>query len=133
LETGISDPVKGDDELTLYWHPKYTEASGNGFKLQHDLFSIGLLLFEIAKWRPLKYYFTHLQRHDRTMTPSSFTAALVEKEKDELEFRVGTHYATAVLTCINGTFEVEGGDPNDTRLKLASFEKVVKNLRRCNA
>jgi len=133
LETGISDPVRGDDELTLYRHPKYTEASGNGFKLQYDLFSIGLLLFEIAKWRPLKYYFTRLQRHDRTMTPSSFIAALVEKEKDELEFRVGTHYATAALTCINGTFEVEGDDPNNTRLKLAYFEKVVKNLRPCKA
>ena len=51
-------------------------------------------------------------------------------KKDELEFRMGTHYATALLTCLYGTFGVQGEDLKDTRLKLAYF---VKNLALCSA
>jgi len=54
--------------------------------LQHDLFGIGFLRFEIAKWRPLKNYFARLERQDASMTPGSFAAALVEEEKIRWSF-----------------------------------------------
>jgi hypothetical protein len=104
-----------------------------GYRTRYDLFSIGLLLFEIAKWRPLNTYFTRLQKQNAKMTPETFASTLVEKEKDELEFRMGTHYATSLLTCLNGIFGVQGEDPKDTCLKLAYFDKVVKNLALCRA
>jgi Prion-inhibition and propagation len=132
-EAGISDPVAVAEELELYQHREYQGKTGKGYNLRYDLFSIGLLLFEIAKWRSLKNYFTRLRKHDAEVDTKTFATKLVEEEKEELKFRMGEHYTTAVMACLEGQFGVEGDDRNDTSLKLAYFDKVVKTLALCRA
>ena len=59
-EVGISDEVKAGKELEIYQHPEYTSKNRKEYQLRYDLYSIGLLLFEIAKWKPLS---TYLERY----------------------------------------------------------------------
>ncbi|KAL6244857.1 hypothetical protein RBB50_008385 [Rhinocladiella similis] len=130
-EAGISDPVQVAQELELYQHPEYHGQVSEGYNLRYDIFSIGLLLFEIAKWRPLANYFTRLQRRDSEVNVKTFAAKLVESEREELEFRMGTSYTTAVIACLENQFGVERDDRHDLSLKLAYFDKVVKPLALC--
>ncbi|KAF2111606.1 prion-inhibition and propagation-domain-containing protein [Lophiotrema nucula] len=132
-ETGISDRELPSNDLKLYQHPAYQGREGTGYKLVYDFYSIGLLLFEIGKWKPLDYYFRRLQTQGKSMSTKLFGSRLIELESDELEFRTGTHYKTAVLTCLRGDFEMEGEEPGEKQLKLAYFDKVVKSLDLCRA
>ena len=129
-EARISDQVKIGKELEMYQHPDYGLKTGKEYQLRYDLYSIRLLLFEIAKWRPLKNYFVRYQRRD---TETTFAARIIEEEKEEMEFRMGTRYTEAVMACLKGQFTVGIDDPNNADLKLAYFDKVVKNLDSCRA
>jgi hypothetical protein len=121
-EKGISDKPK-QMQTELYRHPEYRQD----FKLAYDIFGIGLLLFEIAKWQPLSHYYESLRRRNIIASRENFSPKLLETEQQNLEFRMGIHYKSAVLSCL------EGDDPNDKRMRLAYFEKVVKVLDQCRA
>jgi hypothetical protein len=130
-EQGISDKPSPDPEFDLYRHPACQGEPSESFQLRYDLFSIGLLLFEIYKWRPLSNYRAKME--GANVTPSAFVERLISTESADLEFRMGEHYRAAVMTCLRGSFGVEGEDQLDKRLKLAFFEKVVKQLDKCHA
>lgn len=129
--TGISDKPESNTIFDLYRHPNCQGDPSESFQLRFDLFSIGLLLFEIAKWRPLSSYRDKMK--GSKVTPSAFVEWLIATQCSDLEFRMGVHYQAAVLTCLRGSFGIEGDDPLDKRLKLAFFEKVVKQLNACHA
>jgi len=128
---GISDSPQSDPIFDLYRHPDYQGGRSESFQLRFDLFSIGLLLFEVAKWRPLSNYRAKMK--DAKISPSAFVEWLTASQCSDLEFRMGVHYQAAVLTCLRGSFGIEGDDPLDKHLKLAFFEKVVKRLNACHA
>jgi hypothetical protein len=128
---GISVAPPHDPRLAIYRHPAYLQSAQRKFRLRYDLFSIGLLLFEIAKWRPLMKYYTDMHNPDL----KTFVSQLCAKEAADLEFRVGKTYKDAMFACLEGAFGVkDDGEPEaDKRLKLAFFEKVVKVLDQCQA
>ncbi|KAI6279193.1 hypothetical protein MCOR28_002835 [Pyricularia oryzae] len=43
----------GDVATAMYRHPRYQGAAAQGYRLEYDLYSLGLVLLEIALWRPL--------------------------------------------------------------------------------
>lgn len=130
-QAGISDKPNPDPKFDLYRHPACQAEPPESFQMRFDLFSIGLLLFEIAKWRPLSNYRAGIG--GAQVTPSAFVDKIVNNVNADLEFRMGVHYKEAVLTCLQSSFGINGEDPLDKRLKLAFFEKVVKQLNNCHA
>jgi hypothetical protein len=129
--TGISDNPQSDPLFDLYRHPDCQGERSESFQLRFDLFSIGLLLFKIAKWRPLSNY--HVKMKAAKTMPPAFVEWLIASQTSDLEFRMGVHYQAAVLTCLQGSFGIEGDDLLDKCLKLAFFEKVVRKLNTCHA
>jgi hypothetical protein len=73
-----------------------------------------------------------MRRRNIIVSQENFSQKLLETEQQNLEFRMGIHYKSVVLSCLEGC-GVEGGDPNDKRMRLAYFEKVVKVLNQCRA
>lgn len=132
-EVGISDPVEQDEELELYRHPEYQGRSPESFRLRYDFFSIGMLLYEVARWRPIMNSYFRYKGKDPIVTPATFAKTLVENERRDLGFRMGTHYADATLTCLEGSFGDEVADSDEVELKLSYFNKVVKALDICKA
>jgi hypothetical protein len=39
--------------LSLYRHPNYQGEAAQGYKIQYDIYSVGLVLMEICMWEPL--------------------------------------------------------------------------------
>ncbi|KAI6348140.1 hypothetical protein MCOR25_010852 [Pyricularia grisea] len=46
----------GDVATAMYRHPRYQGAAAQGYRLEYDLYSLGLVLLEIALWRPLSSF-----------------------------------------------------------------------------
>jgi hypothetical protein len=128
---GVSVASPSDPTLVIYRYPAYLQSVKRKFRLRYDFFSIGLLLFEIAKWRPLWKYYTEMHKPE----VETFVSELCAKEAADLEFRVGKTYKDAMFACLEGSFGVEDDrEPEeDKELKLAFFEKVVKVLDQCQA
>ncbi|KAM7210797.1 prion-inhibition and propagation domain containing protein [Rhypophila decipiens] len=145
-EHGISDQERHrTPELELYTHPEYQYVQEPGrHRLLYDMYSIGMLLFEIGMWRPLRVYFSRMKREDESLTTVSFGAKLLERESANLEFRMGRHFKDAVAQCLTGGLGMEisasasplstvGENLGNQGLKLAYFERVVKALDVCQA
>ncbi|KAK0716012.1 prion-inhibition and propagation-domain-containing protein [Lasiosphaeris hirsuta] len=136
-EKGVSDQERRTTELQLYQHPEDQGRDEPGHKLIYDMYGIGMLLFEIGMWRSIGAYYARWNRNDRSLEVGSFGSKLIEVESANLEFRMGSHFKSAVIDCLTsnlGTGEVTNmEDPGARDLKLSYFEKVVKKLDLCRA
>jgi hypothetical protein len=57
-----------DFDMDIYYHPEYLEKA-SAFHKTYDIYGLGLILLEIAKWRPLKDLFIPIMRErDLEMT-----------------------------------------------------------------
>lgn len=51
-------PAVDDVERAMYTHPDYIgQQRENGFKKTYDMYSVGIILIEIALWRPINHIF----------------------------------------------------------------------------
>ncbi|KAF1992987.1 hypothetical protein P154DRAFT_504182 [Amniculicola lignicola CBS 123094] len=57
-----SQRLDRDPDIDVYRHPDCLEEDYAGFHKSYDLYSLGLVLFEIAKWRPIKETFLRSAR-----------------------------------------------------------------------
>jgi hypothetical protein len=67
LEGQPSERPNKDPELDIYRHPDYLDEPPSRFRKSFDIYAFGLVLLEIAKWRPLKSIFEDiiLDQHNR--------------------------------------------------------------------
>ncbi|KAK4235383.1 prion-inhibition and propagation-domain-containing protein [Achaetomium macrosporum] len=69
----------GDVGVAIYRHPHYQGEAAQGYKVQYDIYSVGLVLVEIALWMPLSSFLeaTAKKRNDRgAAAPRDLIAAL---------------------------------------------------------
>ena len=102
----------GQLESAIYRHPYYQGEAASGYQVHYDIYSFGLLLFEIAVWAPLMDLLaaTPRQRPPVELSPKMGrfheTEALELKRRTlirvehDLPFRVGSKYAAVVRWCM---------------------------------
>ncbi|TKA65259.1 hypothetical protein B0A49_06848 [Cryomyces minteri] len=111
-----------DPEWAVYCHPSYQKSDHRGgFRKTYDMYSIGIILLEIAYWKPADHLF-ELENSKTTttnLTPASAEGAvstssaklqdvrsrLLTGESDLLEnvrVTMGERYHNAVKACIQG-------------------------------
>ncbi|KAF3938860.1 hypothetical protein ABW19_dt0207841 [Dactylella cylindrospora] len=88
---------QADDEEILYRHPDYKEDAS--FHPKFDLFSVGIILWEIGLWRPGS------RRTIEPRGPLTNWRRWIEKETQKLEFAVGIGYSRVVEACLSGEYE----------------------------
>lgn len=118
-------------EDDYYLDPEYLQDCMIGYQPQFDLYSLGIVLTEIALWKPIEVLLERLSvlRNSRRIHRREF---ITEYIVPELELAVGVVYADAVRRCVNGNFDVENGEKERELLK--SFDKlVIANLDKCYA
>jgi hypothetical protein len=79
-----SEKPERDPNFDIYRHPTYLESSTAHFHKVFDIYSLGLVLFEIAKWRPLKTTFIQLAFDAHLKKKKIATKSLTEQEKNDL-------------------------------------------------
>lgn len=87
--------------LGIYLHPELLEHSGRRYRRSDDVYSLGMILFEIAFWEPL-------QAFEKGETPqtsgevSRRSKEILKTAKIELDAEVGPVYQQVVLSCLEG-------------------------------
>lgn len=105
--------VLGDLESAIYRHPNYQGEAASGYKIHYDIYSLGLILFEIAIWDPL---LTLLAAKSKVKPPVDLSPNMVRFHQVEamelkrramirveydLPYRMGSKYAEVVKWCLN--------------------------------
>ncbi|PHH65097.1 hypothetical protein CDD82_1702 [Ophiocordyceps australis] len=129
----------------MYRHPSYQGDAAAGYKLQYDVYSLGLVLVEIALWKPLH---TFVQTRPKSSThgpqtcpdPAIFhepQAAALKRRllhtvDAEFGFRVGSHYHHATKFCLEfADLDASAADDEfPTHPSLEFYNKVVVPLSR---
>jgi hypothetical protein len=104
--------VLGDLESAIYRHPSYQGEAASGYQIHYDIYSFGLVLFEIATWAPLMDLLAAVPRQKPPVDLSPNMARFQETEALELKrralirvdydlpFRVGSKYTAVVRWCL---------------------------------
>lgn len=119
------NPEESDPSDRLYKHPKYLEA-GSGFSPMFDIYSLGVVLFEIAIWQPLQYQLGPQN------TASEIRETLI-RSVSVLGFSVGEVYENVVRRCLTGDFGVDVANGGEWRLTRSVWSYVSQELARCVA
>jgi hypothetical protein len=106
----------------IYRHPHYQGESAQGYRIEFDVYSLGLVLVDIALWMPLSSFldasnaagqkrFPSNERFHRTESLILKTIVL-DRLKKEFAFRLGTVYFEVVRWCLT-VADLPLADPDD--------------------
>ncbi|KAH6649387.1 hypothetical protein F5144DRAFT_4293 [Chaetomium tenue] len=140
--TTFSRGPQANEQLKDYQHPVYLEAMNLGdgagtqdraperYRQEFDYYSVGLVLLEIAVWKPL----ANITRKIRG-SPEQVRQALIGKCMGLVASYMGDTYAQVVKRClcfyedVAGSGSVHGNDPAFARAEFRRL--VVDELRLC--
>jgi Prion-inhibition and propagation len=80
-----SEKLDRDPDSDIYRHPDCLEEDYAGFHKSYDVYSLGLVLFEIAKWRPIKETFLRSARAKALKAQKKTEKELTKQELRELD------------------------------------------------
>lgn len=83
-----SQRLDRDPDNDIYRHPDCLEEDYAGFHKCYDVYSLGLILFEIAKWRPIKEAFLRGARAKALTAQKKTEKELTRRELHELDKRL---------------------------------------------
>ena len=121
-----TQPQSEDISVSIYRHPDLN--NGSGYRKLYDLYSLGVVLFEIALWEPL-----YMRGGVRAYGADGEARRnwLIKAADAVLGGRVGEKYRDVVKACLTGNFgpnvDVEGD------LDRAVLFNVVDRLYECKA
>jgi serine/threonine protein kinase len=139
----------GDWAHNIYRHPeRMGEFPAEAYRMQHDIYSLGVCLLEIGLWEPLVEYAgwdassePEYGRVCRDFVATNrpwvlFKDYLVELAESELPRRMGDRYAEVVVTCLtcldrDGNFgdESEVADADGILVGVRFIETIFGQLK----
>ena len=107
--------VLHDLEAAIYRHPLYQGEAASGYQVHYDIYSLGLVLFEIAIWSPLMALLAARYKPEKAplvaLSPDMRQFYELEAKElhrrvnlridEEVAYRMGTKYKNAVHWCLN--------------------------------
>ena len=142
--------LSGDVATAIYRHPSYQGEAAQGYKIQYDIYSLGLILVEIALWVPLSTFLDGKPSSSNAKSSTKDTsmrlsldmevfyaphAALLKNRvlnrvDNELAFRVGSAYYNAVKFCLEFADKKAISDASDfpSHPALEFYDNVVTPL-----
>ncbi|KAH0536193.1 hypothetical protein FGG08_006901, partial [Glutinoglossum americanum] len=127
-------------EYDIYRHPAtHSSNPTSSYKKPYDIYSLGVILVEIAHWRPIDQIIgiedLAKAKPEKTRGVQKLLLDTAEGYLDDVAFRVGERYREAVVMCLSGEFGVGGKGLKDykeeehgARLQAEFYEKVVLKL-----
>jgi hypothetical protein len=136
----ITEDAPSQSEADMYRHPETLGlARRSRFRGRFDVYSLGMVLLELAYWYPLTRIFR------KVIDPANCTPSQLRGLQDmvlsegagilaQVRFRMGDTYCEVVKACISGSFSSQ--DPTesdlDDREELAAFfHSIVQRLETC--
>jgi hypothetical protein len=121
----------------IYRHPDIQAEGSVSFKEIYDIYSLGIILLEIAQWKSLvtllgnRIDWKACGTADVKKVKDILLGLFDETTSGSIGFSAGTIFQEVVRTCLAGDFDAEGKSPVGEKLRASYFTKVVKNLESC--
>ncbi|RSL72136.1 hypothetical protein CEP53_001212 [Fusarium sp. AF-6] len=128
-DDSIETHPAGDPKLDLYYHPDVSE----GWTKVKDIYSLGIVLLEVAFWRPM--FEDRLLGMGLHQVSEDIAASLNGKFGESLVGMVGQVYVDVVKRCLAGSFDVQTGETREEAMELSrKFSySVIQPLASCKA
>lgn len=124
---GISLFARVEDfEQNVYRHPDRQGAPSKYHKKQHDLYSYGILMYEVGVWNLVSKCFDAKLKKD--LSPRKMQQRIQENARKRLGYYMGAAYERAASKCLNMDFGVEFDDPVGTKLAKAFEDLILKEI-----
>lgn len=143
-EAQTIDRSKANSEpsVAMYRHPDYQGEAAQGYKIQYDIYSLGLVLLEIGIWAPLTSLFdskrskTSSSRSPLSIDMKHFHSpeAKVLRERvrstidKDLPFRMGSTYAALTRWCVDYSEQAPETVDEPSNHALEFYNHVVEPL-----
>ncbi|KAE8387269.1 hypothetical protein BDV23DRAFT_161567 [Aspergillus alliaceus] len=116
-------------EIELYRHPERYETKTASFTAKHDIYSVGIILLEIALWITMSKQFseaiTKAKEKDALPPARMVNNALARLSRDaRVAQEMGEEYSHLIRRCLETDFEVEEYDEKESGL-LGQFQALV--------
>jgi len=109
-----------------YCHPSYLSQKNfaSGYRRKYDVYSLGLVLFEIGVWEQLENF-------DDARQPRDYLQRVIMSDYlQQLAVSMGSTYRDVVATCLSGSYW-EFDDKHGTQEELVEFRRrVLRPLER---
>jgi Prion-inhibition and propagation len=115
----------GDVAKNLYRHPDIQNQTRPSFTRLHDIYSLGVVLLEIAVWQTADEMVERAIPVGGHRTAARIRDCYIELAKEQIPHRMGTAYRTAVLACLTSEFEAQFQWP---RFPALFRKEVIDNL-----
>ncbi|KAI9857116.1 MAG: hypothetical protein M1813_008607 [Trichoglossum hirsutum] len=126
----VSEKPLSSPEEDLYRHPHYKGSDPRPFKPPYDIYSLGILLFEIGMWRIVSYQSGRSSqssiRRAVSLSDPQFIQKVVMGPVKDLGRYMGANYRDAVLACLNLDFDRVWDESEDAERTL-KFQGEVQN------
>ena len=142
----VSEKPLSHFEDDLYRHPHYKGMFARSFQPSFDIYSLGVILYEIGMWRNIAFQGSSKSQNPRRppLPTHNSDPQLVERMVEKgtimaMKQYTGARYRDAVRACLSRDFdnlwEIEAGDPQrQLHAYLEQFQNmVVDKLAVCNA
>lgn len=124
---GISLSICVEDfEQNVYRHPARQGAPSKYHTKKHDLYSYGILLFEVGVWNLVSNCFDANLR--KNLVPWKMQDYIKVNARKRLSHYMGAAYERAASRCLNEEFGVELDDPVGTQLAKAFQDLVLDEI-----
>ncbi|KAL8794634.1 MAG: hypothetical protein Q9195_002830 [Heterodermia aff. obscurata] len=132
-EDGSTARDRDDDrDRNLYRHPALQTVAGETFSKVHDLYSLGVVLLEIAMWRTASSICVALQSGSSTeslgsgrIDPMRLHKQYIRQAKTKIPYLMGEAYTSAVLACLESKYANHVYRADFSKL---FYDQVVQNL-----
>ena len=99
-----------DDERNLYRHPEIQDVANSSFSKLHDIYSLGVVLLEIALWQTARSMLDELKRRNKQHTGEQVNAYglqewYISRAKKKVAHLMGASYQSAVLACLESKYK----------------------------
>ena len=133
-----TEPPVQHSEHDVYRHPALLVSNGLRSQKSHDIYSLGVVLVEIAHWQPIGSLMSIPQdsKKARSMVKKVRSSLLDNAFLSALDANVGEAFTTAIRKCLIGGKEIgiqEGADETDVEMGASMqsvfAEEVVNRLQ----
>ena len=99
-----------DDEKNLYRHPDIQDVAHSSFLTLHDIYSLGVVLLEIALWQTARSMLDELRKRNKQHPGEEVNAYglqewYISRAKKKVAHLMGTSYQSAVLACLESKYK----------------------------
>lgn len=114
-----------DDEKNFYRHPEIQDIARSSFSKIHDLYSLGVVLLEIALWQTAHRIYERTGIKPGQLNATGLQKMYIDKATRKVGHLMGPSYQAAVLACLGSQYKDQTRRPDFARI---FDEGVVQKL-----